>query len=79
MKSVGIVRKLDSLGRIVLPIELRKTLEITEKDGIEIFTEGQSIILKKYAPNCVFCSGKKDIKTFKGKSVCEKCIEQLSK
>ena len=55
MKSTGIVRKVDELGRIVLPIELRRTLDIAEKDSIEIYVDGSSIILKKYEPTCVFC------------------------
>lgn len=55
MKSTGIVRKVDELGRIVLPIELRRTLGIEEKDRIEIFVDGESIILRKYQPACIFC------------------------
>ena len=55
MKSTGIVRKVDELGRIVLPIELRRTLDIAEKDAIEIYVDGESIILKKYEPTCIFC------------------------
>ena len=55
MKSTGIVRKVDELGRIVLPIELRRTLDIDVKDALEIYVEGSQIILKKYEPACVFC------------------------
>ena len=77
MKSTGIVRKVDELGRIVLPIELRRTLDIAEKDALEIYVEGSSIILKKYRPNCVFCDSSKDIITFKGKNVCPKCLKEL--
>ena len=54
MKSTGIVRKVDELGRIVLPIELRRTLEIAERDSLEIYVEGSTIILKKYEPACIF-------------------------
>ena len=61
MKSTGIVRKVDELGRIVLPIELRRTLDIAEKDSIEIYVDGSSIILKKYEPTCVFCGDAKNI------------------
>ena len=61
MKSTGIVRKVDELGRIVLPIELRRTLGIEEKDRIEIFVDGESIILRKYQPACIFCDNAKDI------------------
>ena len=55
MKSTGIVRKVDDLGRIVLPIELRRTLDIHERDSIEIFVDGNQIVLKKYSPACIFC------------------------
>jgi len=77
VKSTGIVRKVDELGRIVLPIELRRTLDIAEKDALEIYVEGSSIILKKYRPNCIFCDSSKDIITFKGKNVCPKCLKEL--
>lgn len=77
MKSTGIVRKVDELGRIVLPIELRRTLDIEEKDELEIFVEGQGIMLKKYEPTCVFCSSAKSIFSFNGKNVCRECIRTL--
>ena len=77
MKSTGIVRKVDELGRIVLLIELRRTLDIAEKDSLEIYTDGTSIVLKKYQPSCVFCDESKDIRVFRGKNVCTKCIQQL--
>ena len=64
-KSTGIVRKVDELGRIVLPVELRRTLEINEKDDVEIYVDGASIILKKYRPTCVFCNSIKNIIKFK--------------
>ena len=77
MKSTGIVRKVDELGRIVLPIELRRTLDIGERDALEIYVEGATIVLKKYRPTCVFCDGSKDIQTFKGKNICPKCLKEL--
>lgn len=77
MKSTGIVRKVDELGRIVLPIELRRTLDIEEKDELEIFVEGQAIMLKKYEPTCVFCSSSKAVLSFSGKNVCRECIRIL--
>ena len=77
MKSTGIVRKVDELGRIVLPIEMRRTLDIGEKDALEIYVEGSSVILKKYKPNCVFCDATKDITVFKGKNICPKCLKEL--
>lgn len=79
MKSTGIVRKLDELGRIVLPIELRRTLGIEEKDPLEIFVEDNKIILKKYQPACIFCGNAQDVFSFKGRNVCPDCARDLSK
>lgn len=79
MKSTGIVRKIDELGRIVLPMELRRTLNLNIKDSIEIYVEGDSIILKKYEPCCIFCGEATNITYFKGKNVCEKCKKELTK
>lgn len=78
MKATGIVRKVDELGRIVIPIELRNKLDIAIKDPIEIFVEGSSIILKKYEPNCIFCGNSKELTTYKDKLVCSKCLAKLS-
>lgn len=78
MKSTGIVRKVDELGRIVLPIELRRTLGIEEKDRIEIFVDVESIILRKYQPACIFCDNAKDIINYKGKNICPDCIRAMS-
>ena len=77
MKSTGIVRKVDELGRIVLPIEMRRTLDIEEKDALEIYVEGSSVILKKYKPSCIFCDTTKDLVVFKGKNICPKCLKEL--
>ena len=77
MKSTGSVRKVDELGRIVLPIEMRRTLDIAEKDALEIYVEGASVILKKYKPSCIFCDTSKDVSEFKGKNVCPKCLKEL--
>lgn len=77
MKSTGIVRKVDELGRIVLPIELRRTLDIAEKDALEIYVEGSSIVLKKYRPSCIFCDSTKDVVVFKGKNICPRCLREM--
>ena len=77
MKSTGIVRKVDELGRIVLPIELRRTLDIAEKDSLEIYVDDNRIILKKYEPTCVFCNNSKDVVLFKGKNICSACLNEL--
>lgn len=69
MKSTGIVRKVDELGRVVIPIELRRNLDIDVKDALEIFVDGEQIVLKKYAPACIFCGQAKDVTSFKGKNI----------
>ena len=79
MKSTGIVRKVDELGRIVLPIELRRTLDIVVKDALEIYVDEGTIILKKYEPSCIFCGNSKDVISFKGKNICPKCLEELGR
>ncbi len=77
MKSTGIVRKVDELGRIVLPIELRRTLDIGEKDALEIFVDGANIVLKKYEPACIFCGDAKDVINYKSKNICGSCMNEL--
>ncbi|MBE7046296.1 MAG: AbrB/MazE/SpoVT family DNA-binding domain-containing protein [Ruminococcaceae bacterium] len=77
LKSTGIVRKLDELGRITLPIELRKNLNIKEKDGLEIFVEADTIILKKYEPSCIFCGNARNVTAYKDKNICPDCLSQL--
>lgn len=79
MKSTGIVRKVDELGRIVVPIELRRTLDIAEKDALEIFVDGEQIILKKYEPTCIFCGEGKDVINYKGKNICKSCLNEIRK
>lgn len=79
MKSTGIVRKVDGLGRIVVPMELRRTLMIGEKDELEIFNEEDMIILKKFEPFCVFCRSVTDIVEFSGKNICKSCIAEALK
>lgn len=79
IKSTGIVRRVDDLGRVVLPIELRRTLDISEKDSLEIYVDGDSIILKKYEPACTFCGNAGDTVYFKSHLVCKDCIEELKK
>ena len=77
MQSTGVVRKVDELGRIVLPIELRRTLDIAEKDSLEIYVDGEQVILKKYEPSCVFCGECGGIVNFKGKNICESCLKEI--
>ena len=79
MKATGIVRRIDELGRVVIPIEIRNKLNIEEKSPMEIYVEGSSIILKKFEPNCVFCNNTKKLITYNDKLVCEKCIKKISK
>lgn len=77
MKATGIVRKVDELGRIVLPIELRRNLNIEEKDSLEIFLDGENIVLKKYELSCVFCGNTENVRLYKDKNICEGCIKEL--
>ena len=77
MKSTGIVRKVDELGRVVLPIELRRTLDINLKDSLEIYVDGENVILKKYSPACIFCGEAADIADFKGKNICPDCLNEI--
>ena len=78
MKSTGVVRRVDELGRLVLPMELRKTFGIDDKDSVEIYTDGDLIILKKHEPACIFCGEARDVVSFKGKNVCKNCIKELN-
>lgn len=77
MKSTGIVRKVDELGRVVLPIELRRNLNIEEKDALEIYVDGNNVILKKYEPDCIFCGNANDVVNFKGKNICAACLKEM--
>lgn len=78
MKSTGIVRKVDELGRVVIPIELRRTLDIEEKDALEIYVDSDRIVLRKYEPACVFCGSADEIVNFKGKNICQECLNSMS-
>lgn len=78
MKSTGIVRKVDELGRIVIPKELRKKFCIEEKDGLEIYVENDKIILKKYESSCIFCQNADNVIEYEGRNICRGCIEKLS-
>jgi len=77
MKSTGIIRRVDELGRVVIPIEIRNQFNIVEKDPVEIYVEGSSIILKKFEPNCIFCGNTKDLYDYNDKLICEKCIKKI--
>ena len=78
MKSTGIIRHIDELGRLVVPKELRKKLDIADGDPVEIFSDGDRIVMVKYQPNCHFCSASTDLIDYKGKKVCASCIAELS-
>lgn len=77
MKSIGIVRKVDELGRIVIPMELRRTLGIAEKDAVEIFVDGEQIVMKKYNPSCIFCGEARNVISYKGKNICTDCFKEI--
>ena len=77
MKSTGIVRRMDELGRIVLPVELRRTLDIADRDELEIYLDDDKVVLKKYEPSCVFCASMRGLATFRGRNVCAECIQSM--
>lgn len=77
MKSTGIVRKLDDLGRIVIPMELRRIFGLSPNDEIEIFVEDDKIVLQKYEPHCIFCQNEDNLTEHKGKQICGTCLEEL--
>ena len=79
MKSTGIVRKVDELGRVVIPIEIRNKFDIKEKDPIEIYVDGSSIVLKKFEPNCIFCGNSKNLLEYNDKLICSKCAKKIAK
>lgn len=78
MKNTGMIRRLDELGRIVIPIEIRNQFNLIEKDPIEIYVEDSCIILKKFQPNCIFCGNTRDLKKFKEKLICRECKNALN-
>ena len=79
MKSTGIVRSIDNLGRIVIPMEIRRKFDIHTTDPMEIYTDGDSIVLKKYQSGCIFCGETEGIEKFQGKNVCHKCRRELAR
>ncbi len=78
MKATGIVRRIDDLGRLVLPIELRRVMGIEIKDYVEIYVDDDSIILKKYAPACIFCGSADDLQMHMGRKVCLECVKKMA-
>lgn len=78
MKATGIIRRVDELGRVVIPIEIRNQFNIVEKDPIEIYVDGATIVLKKYEPNCIFCGNTENLVEYKDKLVCDKCSKHLN-
>ncbi len=77
MKSTGIIRRVDELGRVVIPIEIRNQFDIVEKDPIEIYVNGSSIVLKKFEPNCIFCGNNKDLLSYNDKLICSDCATKI--
>ncbi len=77
MKSTGIIRRMDELGRVVIPIEIRNQFNIVEKDPIEIYVDGSSIVLKKFEPNCIFCGNTKNLLTYHDKLICKDCSKKI--
>ncbi len=78
MKSTGIVRKVDELGRIVLPVELRRTLDIAVHDELEIYLDEDKVILRKFENTCLFCASNKRLVSYMGKNVCRDCVQAMN-
>lgn len=78
MKTTGMVRKVDELGRLVLPIEMRRVLDISERDPVEIYVDGESIILRKHRDSCVFCGSGEPLLSFRDKRICADCAKAVS-
>lgn len=77
MKSTGVVRKIDELGRIVLPVSIRQNMDINEKDALEIFIDGERIILQKYQPSCIFCNNADNVVYYNNKRICSECLAKI--
>ena len=79
MRATGIVRKVDHLGRVVVPKETRDYFGIQKGDPVEFFTDGEGIYIRKYSPGCVFCGDSRDLITFKETLVCGKCSKEMGR
>ncbi|HHV59924.1 MAG TPA: AbrB/MazE/SpoVT family DNA-binding domain-containing protein [Clostridiaceae bacterium] len=79
MRATGVVRRVDQLGRIVLPKKLRKEFEFNEKNDIELLIDGDTIVLRRFLPSCVFCNTRENVSEYKGRNICENCMEELKK
>ncbi len=78
MRAIGCVRQIDKLGRLVLPSDIRKSLNIKDGvDSVEFFVDNDSIIIKKYRPSCIFCDSAEDIITYKNQTICQSCLNEL--
>lgn len=77
MKATGVVRTVDSVGRFVIPMEIRKTMNINVNDSLEVFVDEDTILLRKYNPSCIFCKSLDDIIEFEGQKICKSCITKI--
>lgn len=77
MKETGVTRSLDSLGRVVIPIEIRRHFGIIEDDRLEFYVEDDKIIMKKFINSCTFCDSRDDLTKYKGKYICPECLSEI--
>lgn len=75
--NTGMIRRVDELGRVVIPIEIRNSLDIKERDPMEFHVENRKLILEKYEQGCIFCDSKDDLKEINGKMICKKCVSKI--
>lgn len=77
MRAIGVVRKVDDLGRISIPVKVRRDMGLKENAQVEIYVDGERIVLEKYGPACVFCGNKDGVRNFRGKNVCRECVDTV--
>lgn len=77
MKDTGVVRKIDPLGRLVIPIEVRRELGLNENEPVEMYVENKRVIIEKYNPSCLICGETENVKKINEKSICDSCINKI--
>ncbi len=79
MRAPGMIRKVDDLGRIVIPAEIRQAMELSKGDPVEMFLQEDQLVLRKFVPSCIFCGGVEGLVTYSGKNICGNCVDIIKK